>query len=543
MIDAYFSAQEGYLSRPIDYDGISYMLTARAPYLMLHSLHLRTALHELAASISPLWISVLTIQQLILGEGTWQAFSVRFWGVALLLVLVYWIVSRRANRALAIVAVVLTALLPVVSAGVRASSWEYFSGYASYFETWYLDDLRPDFFAIVLVLWSAAALAEHGAAPRRSAYVISAVFAAAAVLVKSSTAPVALVAWAAVLGITWVVNRRDRNVTRLTLFAVILLAVLLLPWAVFAHGASTVVTYLKQITAFQGAYASGGGIAGGFTYFLIRIPNQLGQVESLAVIVGVVVVTIALLRGRLTTAELVYAVLAPLFYVVYSLPPSKNPQLGMWVSLSIWIYLLAGVARLTAVRWPDRIHRVARVALPAVAAYTLVVYGLGAFALAAWPPNEHRSNEQLLTITSGVADELGRHLSAGECFAYVPGPGWPSTLIYRVGDETGNIPTNTAIDVDPTTTTISDYVASASKCPAVLAYREDISTVAQAFFAPSVRQPYLQAVAQWVRDPANGYALARTWQFSDLAPGAPHELGHYQGVSLTLDLYVRTAAP
>jgi hypothetical protein len=76
-----------------------------------------------------------------------------------------------------------------------------------------------------------------------------------------------------------------------------------------------------------------------------------------------------------------------------------------------------------------------------------------------------------------------------------------------------------------------------------MAYREDIADVAQVFFAPTIRQPYLRAVAQWVRGPFSGYALDRTWRFTDLAPSGPHTLGRYQGVSLTLDLYLRTPGP
>ena len=33
--------------------------------------------------------------------------------------------------------------------------------------------------------------------------------------------------------------------------------------------------------------------------------------------------------------------------------------------------------------------------------------------------------------------------------------------------------------------------------------------------------------------------FARTWQLSDLPPVGPHQLGRYQGVSLTVDLYLR----
>ncbi len=539
-IDAYFSAQEGYLARPPDYDGISYMISARAPYMLLQSLHLRTALHELATSISPLWVSALTTQQLIFGDGTWQAFSARFWAVALLLILVYWIVSRRATRALGIAAVSLTALLPLVSAGVRASSWEFLSGQASYGDHWYLDDLRPDLLALVLIMWSVAALAEHSQAPRRSAYLISAAFAAAAVLAKSSTAPVALAAWGAALALTWFWNRRSPDATRMTLAATIFLVILLTPWAVFAGGVRTVVTYLQLITAFSAAYTSPGGLIGGLTYFLVRIPTQLGPIEAWVVIAGAIVSTQALLRRQLGRSETIYALIVVLFYVAFTLPPAKNPVIGEWISLSIWIFFLAGIARVTVARWPGPLRRAAPVALSAVAIYTLAVYGLGTFALANWPATEQRSNAQLLAVTATVAHELGRHVSAGQCFAYVPGPGWPSSLIYPLMDASGNAPASTSIDVDPTQTTVKEYVAAASTCQAVLAYREDISNVAQVFFAPPVRQPYLRAVAEWVRSPVSGYTLDRTWHFSDLPHSGPHTLGHYQGVSLTVDLYIRS---
>jgi hypothetical protein len=539
-IDAYFNSQDGYLARPADYDGISYLVEARAPLLLLRSLHLRAGLHELFTSISPLWISVLTTQQLIFGNGTWQAFTGRFWPVALLLILVYWIVSRRATRSLAIAAVAFTALLPLVSAGVRASSWEFLSGQTNYFEHWYLDDLRPDFLTLVLVLWSIAALAEHSSAPRRSAYLGSAAFAAAAVLAKTSTAPVALVAWAMALGLNWLWNRRSQEATRMTVFAAIFLVILLIPWAVFAGGVLTVVTYLKGLTAFRSAYESPGGLLGGLTFFLVRIPNQLGQIEAWAVIAGTAVLTVALLRRRLGRPETMYAAVVVLFYVVFSLPASKSIQIGEWISLSIWIFVWAGAARFAKARWPGPMNRAAPAVLAVVGLYTLFVYALGAFALISWPLSEQRSNAQLSAVTADVARELGRHVSADQCFAYVPGPGWPASLIYVLMDSNGNAPATTAIDVDPTKTTVGDYVAAATRCAAVLAYREDIASVAPVFFAPAVRQPYLRAVAQWVRSPESGFALDRTWRLTDLAPSAPHTLGRYQGVSLTVDLYLRT---
>jgi hypothetical protein len=109
-------------------------------------------------------------------------------------------------------------------------------------------------------------------------------------------------------------------------------------------------------------------------------------------------------------------------------------------------------------------------------------------------------------------------------------------------DANGNAPLTTPIDIDPTRTSVADYVAYARYCPAILAYREDIADVSRTFFAPPTRQPYLRAVAEWVRSPNSGYTLDRSWSLDDLAPIGPHELGRYQGVSLTVDLYLRQGA-
>lgn len=325
----------------------------------------------------------------------------------------------------------------------------------------------------------------------------------------------------------------------MTLVAPIFLVGLLLPWAVFGGGVLTVVTYLKLIVAQQDTYTSSGGLLGGFTYFLVRIPNELGPIEAWVAIAGALLMTIALLQRRLGREEMIYAALVPLFYIVFSLPPAKNPFVGESISLSIWIFTWAGIARIATARWPGPVRRASPYVLAAVSAYTLLVLALGAFAIVNWPANEQKSNAQLSAVTADIANELGRHVSAAQCFAYVPGPGWPASLIYRMMDANGNAPASTAIDVVPTQTTVSDYVAAASRCTAVMAYREDIADVAQVFFAPPIRQPYLRAVAQWVRSPDSGYALDRTWQFSDLAPSGPHTLGRYQGVSLTVDLYLR----
>ena len=537
-VDAYFSAQEGYLSRAPDYDGVSYLGTARSVYQLVLGLHPRAALSELNNSLAPLWIAAMAFQQLILGGGTWQAFTTRFWAVAPLLVLVYWIVRARAGRSLAIAAVGLTALLPVASAAVRASSWEFFSGQANYGVFWSVEDLRPDFLAIVLVLCSIVPVAERYRTPRQSTFLVSAAFAAAAVLAKPSTAPLSLLAWGLTLGVIWFWNRGQPGIARLIALAVGVLTALLLPWAIRGGLAGAVSRYYEAAVTFRAAYGTNLSLFGGITYYLVQIPTQLGHIEAWVVIGGSILLTVALLRGQLTIPEWIYGGLFLFFYASLTLSSNKNVIVGMWVTMPLWMFFLAGASRLVSTRWRVTVRRSSPFVLAATGAYVLAVYALGVLALTNWPANEQRSNAQLLTVTTQLAHEMGRYVSSGQCFAQAPGPGWPASLEYLMTDSSGNAPYSTPVDIDPSMK-VRDYVALASRCPAVIVYREDISQVAQMFVAYPVRQPYLRAVAEWVRSPSSGYTLDRSWQFSDLASNGPHPLGRYQGISLTVDLYVR----
>lgn len=539
--DTYFNAQEGLLARPPGYDGAGYMVWARTAYLLLIHLHPRQALIHLNPFV-PLWTALLAFQNLVLGDGTWQAFTVRFWGVAPLLILVYWIVRRRATQSLALAAALVTALLPLVSGGVRSSSWEFLTGHASYIDDWYQDDLRPDFLAGVLVLWSIALLAEDSEGKRRSVYLASATFAAAAVLTKPSTAPAALAVWAATLALHWFWHRKNPDVLRMSAVAVGFAALLLFPWAVLRGGAQTVVTYLYAIAvSYSATYGVKGTLTDQLTYFLVQLPNQLGHIEVWPVIAGALLLAIAMLLRQLGPAEAIYAATVIQFYLVFTLPGTKNPHLGEWISMSLWVFFLAGVARVAARRWVGPLRRASPFLLAAAATYTVAMYALGAVALANWPLSEQRSHEQLLTMTAGVAQELRHYVPSDQCFAYAPGPGWPASLQYMLMDDLGSAPSSTEIDIDPKTTTVKDYVVAASRCEAILAYREDITQVSKIFYAPPPRQPYLRAVAEWVRTPSSGFSLDRAWHLSELVTDDPHPLGHSPTFSLTLELYVRSS--
>ena len=535
-IDALFSAQEGYLSRPAFYDGAGYMFFARTLYELIRGLHLRTVYHLLINAITPGWNLVLALHYLIFGAGPWQAFTVRFWPVSLFFLLVYWTVRRRATRTLAIVAVVLTALLPMISAGVRSSSLEYLSGYSNWLENWYLDDLRPDLLAIALILWAVAVLAEHSDEPGRATFVVSALFAVAAVLIKPSTSPLLLLAWGGAVTFVWFINRRRPGVSRNALLGVTLLALLLAPWAVLG-GIQNVTAYLYEgLVTYASVYNTSDNIFQRLWYFVSRIPTDLGPVEGWLVVAGAVLATIALARRRLGRAELLYASTAFVFYATFAVTTTRNTHVPEWTSMALWLYVLACLAHLAASwQWPS--PRLVPALLGAVGLYALILYSFGVFALVNWPANERESNVQLLAVTADLAGELDRRITATDCFISSPGPGWPASIQFVLVKARRDAPGT--LGLDPSLPP-SFYVQAAKSCKAVITFREDISVVAQAFSALPAYHSYYRAVDQWVRSPDSGYTLDRSWSFTDLPPYDPHPLGRYQGLSLTVDLFVRS---
>jgi hypothetical protein len=436
--------------------------------------------------------------------------------------------------------VVFTALIPIAAGGVRSSIWEYFSGQVNWDIDFGLDDLRPDFMATVLTLWSVALLAEQGRVPRRNWYLLSAVFAAAAILVKQSTSPLVLAAWAAVLIVTWFAQGHGMSATRAATWACGLLALLLAPWTILGHGATNVLRYLytTEVT-FKGTYGTSESFPQRLTYFPSLLPGQLGQVEAWIVVGGSALVVLALVRRRVSWTEAVYGIVAVAFYLAFSFPTSRNSHLGIWISLGLWVFFWAGVTSIVANRWQALPSRVSAGALAAVALYVAAIYSLASFAVVSWPRNELEADAQLSRVTESLAGELSQHLSADQCFTYAPGPGWPASIEFAVSARKGSSPMSTATEVDPTVTSVSDYVTSARRCDAFVVYEQGIGEVAQAFYAPSAYQPYFQAVADWARGPGSGLMLDRSWTFSDLPPIAPHTLGRYTGRSLTVDLWLR----
>ena len=118
-------------------------------------------------------------------------------------------------------------------------------------------------------------------------------------------------------------------------------------------------------------------------------------------------------RRRLGRAEWVYAGLVVLFYAAFTLTTNKNPHVGEWFTVALWIFFIAGASRFAVDRWAGPTRRWSPQAVALVAAYAVIVYALGAYALVSWPSNEKSANAQLTAVTSELAGELRQHVAAG----------------------------------------------------------------------------------------------------------------------------------
>src|SRR5437773_518185 len=178
----------------------------------------------------------------LFGDGEWQAYAVRFWPIFVILLTVFWVVSRHIGRAGAWGAAIFTALLPTLSLNLQVVAAKQHS--TTY---WYLADLRPDllfaaflFSAVVLLVENARSLDERTA-------LFSGTCAALAILTKSSAIAAVLLAWGIAGIYVLIVNRRDlRKVLFMTTWALLVFTVLLLPWAL-AGGAELTFRYVKDV--------------------------------------------------------------------------------------------------------------------------------------------------------------------------------------------------------------------------------------------------------------------------------------------------------
>lgn len=527
--DIHFSTQFGLLAHPPVYDGIGYIIAAKSAFYVLQAggLEPATLSHTFFTYFTfvPLWEGLMLLSFWLFGEGEWQAFTIRFWPSLLLLLLVFWVVRRRGSASVAWLAVVFTALLPTISVGLRSSAWEYLTGANVFGPGWYLADLRPDLLFAVLLLWTVVPPIERVDNLNRNTWCVSGTAAALAILAKSSTMPVLLLAGGLTSLYVLIVNRHRLRATMVTAaWGMIPFVILLTPW-ILVGGPRTTATYVyHHLTVARPLWSNPDATflseAGLYWEFFAY---HMGQWESWLVLGCGLVLWLARVHkereqghGRL----LAYLLVAGFLYGLVSATPNKNLFLGLPYYLLLWLFSWAALApSLTAFGLRNRLARTCLILFPTL--YGGIVVGAAFYALHHWPVEKQLRPLESRKATEQIAGDLRAVLTQDDAFVYVPFYGYPAALQYYMMDDQGQFPQ--AGWVDPTTAPPMPRFLQEKISPskAVLVFEQDIEEVAKYVPMNRTGYPYWRAIAEWVRRPESPFRLVRTYRLWGQFPDRP----------------------
>ena len=527
-VDIHFSKELGLLAYPPTYDGIGYMVGAKSFFYVLqaHGIDQETLSHVgWFLAFAPLWETLMLVSFWLLGEGEWQAFTVRFWPTVLLLLLTFWVVRRRGCATVAWLAVLFTALLPTISVSLRSSAWEYFTGANVFGPGWYLADLRPDLLFAVLLLWTVVPLIERVDNLDRCTWFVSGAAAALAILAKSSTTPVLLLASGLTVVYVLIVNRRRLLATVATAaWGIVPFVILLIPW-VFVGGPRTTATYVyHHMTVARPLWSNPDATffseAGLYWEFFAY---HMGRYEGwLFLGLGLVwwLARIRKGRGKGDGRLLAWLLVAGALYALASATPNKNLFLGLPYYLLLWLFSWAALAHsLNTLSRRSRLARICLILLPTL--YGSIVVGAAFYALHYWPLEKQLRPLESREATQQIARDLRGFLTNEDPFVWVPFYGFPAALQYYMMDDRGRFPQ--AVWPDPTTSPpIPQFLKeTVSTCKAILVFEEDVEDVAKYVPMPRLTYPYWRAIAEWVRRPESPYRLVRTYRLWGESPDRP----------------------
>ena len=523
-IDIRLSSHLGLLTYPPYYDGISYMMDAKRLFLRLGQLWddpFGTMARQNLV-LAPLWQGLMVTSFLVLGDGEWQVYTVRFWPTVLLLLLILWVVRRHGGNQVKWLAVACTGLLPTVSVGLRASLLSQYralwnpssvlvSGVSSNAGLeWYLADLRPDLLFAVLLLWSVVPLIEFAHSLGRRVWLISGTFASLALLSKSSMLPALAITWAIAIAYVGLVNRYQlRRSFLLGLWAVLPFLLMTGPWVMMGGLRITVNYILANAIGPESMFWSNPSptVLSELGYYWRFFPIHMGN-EAYLFLAGGLAVSLYLVSTMSVRAKHMFAYLAisAALWILVSLSAGKNYFIGLPYYLMLWTLSWMGLASFV----DGKIRQIRRLFLVVI----LCIYVGFQIAGGAYMVGYLSSQPSLLgyanrQTTQDIAADLRSVLRNEDRFMWAPAYGFPATLEYYMMDKEGGYPNHISIDMTkPPTRFIEESV---TKCKAILVYEEDIKVVAQFTWVHVSQQPYFQAIADWVKQPSSGYTAVKTY--------------------------------
>jgi hypothetical protein len=545
-VDLWFSSQLGLLSLPPTFDGISYLLDAKRIYNTLGQAGAGApAPREYIGVPAVLWWGLMLASFAFFGAGEWQAATARFWPTALLLLLVWWCVHRRAGRRWAVLAVLATALLPALSVSLRACGWCYATGQIESERDWYLADLRPDLLFAVLLLWGVAILVEGARNLTPAILAASGVFLGLALLAKPSGFPMVFLAW----GATWLgvaaVNRpawSPRFILGLGVWNALPAAVLAGPCALagvaqWAYGYWTADADLKIA---QYALASSDRWAE-LGYYSTVLPLWLGRIEGWVIVAAGFACLVASRLASRDRRGWAYLALAAIVYAVIARVPAKSLFIGLFYCLLVWLGALPALAAALEA-WSERWRRLPAVIGAVAVLYYLVISGLALYGMTHWPADERAIGPANRAAWQALAADLKAHLDVEDRFVVPPIFGASAGLQFFILDERGLAPKDGVSYAQMRLEPDAFARAMMAECQAVVVL--DDSALALPSFARRSRidSPRIQALGHAVQRPDSGFRRIGTYRFEDRAidsVATQSEGVAYSHRSFAVHLYVK----
>jgi hypothetical protein len=496
--DIYLSTKQGgWRALPPINDGVVYMVQAKSLFYGWQHDPIKV-LELLLENRTPLWIGLLLLSLLVFGDGEWQFYVIRFGSIFGLLLLMGWIIRRRAGLTIALVCMGVTALLPTMSpvfrSGLEQVNNQMDTG------IWALRDLRPDSLFAVLLMWAIAILVEHLPTVNRTTLLLSGTFIGLAILCKSSTMLAMFLIWGLAIALVYWLSPSENRIHAKQLFWLSLPPLILIsPW-VFAGGFKVAWDYIyitMTVNRKLWAHPDNPSLLQLFNFQWQYFKLHMGADSFVVLGLGTVAFGMQWLGKRVDPRSLIYLLLGGTYYLLVSLNPVGRANEFFAQPFIFLISIAAWVSLAPVLSWLNQKNR--RIALlSAIGIYFLVMVSRGVSAydqMLSWGRMELREkNVQTFTQIGLVLKEL----KPDECFIPL-GIGMANTYVYYAINNHGehpivsfyysnSSPQNTAIEL-------------AAKCRVVITYKDQAPEgwLAYLMYAfPESGKSATEAIKQWL---------------------------------------------
>jgi len=513
-VDIYFSRRVGSLAYPPYYDGVGYLFDAKKAFVQLGLWKLNPAAfaNVFFGNRYPLWQGLMVLNFRLFGVGEWQAYAVRFWPTFLVLMSIFWIVRRRKGACAGYAAALFTALLPTLCLNLRSAALGHEVSYHGY-----LADLRPDILFAAFVMLAVVFMIEHAQSFDEWTSLLAGSAAAFAMLTKSTAiSAVVLACGSAALYVLWVNRKKPLSTLSTMLWALLAMAILLMPW-ILAGGIEMTVTYVKlvftdQLARYSNPHAT---FQSEITHYWTWLVQHMGpETVVLAILSPVFLLLSRKNKGSLPSPihqQIAYFVIAASLYVLVSATPAKNFFLGLPCYLVLWIYCWASF---TSVPLSKFLNQRVAWGLLSLAVLTVSIVGIrGMQNLRSWQGHEFEEGRQDRAVMQQVALDLRQVLSNHDSFVTMAAYGSPSALLFYMPDEQGEFPHSWVVN-GTNAPPVPEYLQRlVEPAKAVLIYAGGNDRTSFKAYVEDVDYPYYRAIAAWVQRPGSSFRLVKSYNF------------------------------